>query len=197
MWEDELSAQRALAGMKRQPVAVFVERKEEEEEEEKEGEEESREATPPLNKGGTLDSSEPGGTARGGGAGGGGGGGGAGEGGGGGGEGGGETLGKTGGMKDVEEEEEGKMETESPAGENGVQWWLAPPHPKAEQLLVRQATTGDQKTPGSAQHSHYYRVHGNPNIPNTFSTYTPKRKARDLRQVYKHNTVDPPYFRHG
>ena len=187
VWEDELSAQRALAGLKKQPVAVFGERKEEEEEkveeeEEKEGKEERREATTTLNKESTcaLDSFEPGGGA-------------VGEKGGegeGGGEGKGEMLGEKRGMKVVEEEEEGMMETENPAGENGVQWWLAPPHPKAKQLLVRQATTGDQKKPRSAQHSHYYRVHGNPNIPNTFGTYTRKQKARgDLRQVYIHNKV--------
>ena len=69
------------------------------------------------------------------------------------------------------EEVEGRM-----AGQREVvQWWLAVHHPKAKQLLLRQATTGDQKKPGSARHSQYYRRHGNPNAP--------RRRATDLRYV--------------
>lgn len=46
-----------------------------------------------------------------------------------------------------------------------IQWWLAPQHPRCEQLLVRQATTGDKKKRGSARESQYYRKYGNPNRP--------------------------------
>ncbi len=42
-------------------------------------------------------------------------------------------------------------------------WRLGESHPKAQQLLLRSATTGDIKKPGAASKSRYYQLHGNPN----------------------------------
>ena len=58
----------------------------------------------------------------------------------------------------------GEVEDERESS-SGVHWWLALPHPRAKQLLVRQATTGDVKKPGAARESRYYRKYGNPNQP--------------------------------
>lgn len=49
------------------------------------------------------------------------------------------------------------------SGSVDIQWWLAPPHPRAKQLLIRYATVGDMKTLGAAKRSHYYKKYGNPN----------------------------------
>ena len=43
-------------------------------------------------------------------------------------------------------------------------WRLGEPHPKAKQLLLRIATTGDVKKPGAASRSLYYQTHGNPKV---------------------------------
>ena len=43
-----------------------------------------------------------------------------------------------------------------------MQWRLGKPHPSVKKLLLRYATTGDRKVPGAAEHSQYYRKHGNP-----------------------------------
>ena len=48
-----------------------------------------------------------------------------------------------------------------------MSWWLAEPHPKADQLLMRHATAGDVKLPGSARRSKYYKRYGNPNLTPT------------------------------
>lgn len=85
-----------------------------------------------------------------------------------------QTLGSEG-----EQLSEGEMETQGTVegDQNGCQcrWWLAASYPKAKQLLLRQATTGDKKKQGAARTSQYYRKHGNPNLPGR------KTKTTDLR----------------
>ena len=106
MWEDEVSARRALNGLRCQPLAV---REEEEEEMQREGEVKDKSGEEERGEGG------------------------------------------------------GGGEGEEPGSD--VRWWLAPPHPRAQQLMLRQATTGDVKKPGAARESRYYWKYGNPNIP--------------------------------
>ena len=70
----------------------------------------------------------------------------------------------------------GEVEDERGPGSD-VHWWLALPHPRAQQLLVRQATTGDVKKPGAARESQYYRKYGNPNT---------EMETVDLRYIQNH-----------
>ena len=70
------------------------------------------------------------------------------------------------GVRGEQDERRGEGEGEGERqSSNRVQWWLAPPHSRAQQLLLRPATTGDVKKPGSAGKSRYYRKYGNPNEP--------------------------------
>ena len=64
-----------------------------------------------------------------------------------------------------EDKERAEKEVEGERFEDDVRWWSVAPHEKAEQLLVRQATTGDVKLRGAAQRSRYYKKYGNPNLP--------------------------------
>ena len=70
------------------------------------------------------------------------------------------------GREEEEEEEEGESESGG-----RVRWWTVGPHSKAEQLLLRLATTGDVKLPGSARRSQYYKKYGNPNLGPTDLRY--------------------------
>ena len=45
----------------------------------------------------------------------------------------------------------------------GPRWRLGVECPRAKQLLLRYAVSGDQKLAGAAQWSNYYRKYGNPN----------------------------------
>lgn len=156
MWEDELSAKRALAGLRQQPVALLSERGEEEEEEVGGGTSQDE----------SLLSSEQ------------------------------EEEGKEENMEEAEKEEEsgegggkGEVEGKTEGQREDVQWWLTPSHPRAKQLLLRQATTGDLKKLGSARQSRYYRKYGNPNTPRRSRATDPHRatgphRATDLRYVY-------------
>lgn len=47
--------------------------------------------------------------------------------------------------------------------EGDVQWRLGVEFPRAKQLLMRFAVSGDCKVSGSSQQSNYYRKYGNPN----------------------------------
>ena len=69
---------------------------------------------------------------------------------------------KTQSEREAAKDEDGREEGEGESSLS-IQWWLAPPHPRAQRLLVRQATTGDLKKPGSARKSQYYKKYGNPN----------------------------------
>ncbi|XP_077995545.1 uncharacterized protein LOC144449018 [Glandiceps talaboti] len=62
---------------------------------------------------------------------------------------------------------------------------IAVPHPKAEHLLLRQATKADKKKPGAANRSRFYIKHGNPNFGGMkgLISQSMKRKIRDGKVV--------------
>lgn len=62
-------------------------------------------------------------------------------------------------------------------------WRLGEPHSKAQQLLLRVATTGDVKKRGSASRSLYYQTHGNPKNSNRRrkQAKNPNKGGLDLR----------------
>lgn len=68
---------------------------------------------------------------------------------------------------------EDSMETEETTlDEVCVKWRLGVECPKAKQLLLRYAVTGDKKVSGAAQHSKYYMKYGRPKESITKNTST-------------------------